>query len=520
MNMAPLIKNLPILLLLCHWAAQAAPATPARPAVASVSLSVGDVRRVSAVGTAAPLAAGALIAEGDRIITGHNAVAILVFTDEGRISLRANSELIVKHYRLDPTGADTRLEFELLHGAVRQISGQAARKQPERYRLNTPIATIGVRGTDFLAKTSDTALETYIQEGKIVVLPSLTSCSGQAQAGTCAPFASMSAADEARYLKVTLGGSLERRILGGADVERLFGLSQIKTPTTSTSTPATTATATATATTAASTPPAQPTKMADTMRQPDSAPASALVSPVSTGISTATPEAWAGNMREVSATENNTKITFIAFNKTTEPQATPVVVPVIVPPVLVPPVVVPPVAVPPVVTLTPDNTRQLIWGKFSYAEQLPLQLLAPYATAADGRSVTVGEISQHALWRTLGGPTTSPALKGEVQFDLRSGEAYLEQGTQRLPATITKPTLAINFDQATFTSSLTLTQAQTGSVPLQVAGKLNDEGIFVGTAPGQRVAGAISYDGKEAGFLFNRDNALGVFKGITLWNTR
>jgi hypothetical protein len=34
------------------------------------------------------------------------------------------------------------------------------------------------------------------------------------------------------------------------------------------------------------------------------------------------------------------------------------------------------------------------------------------------------------------------------------------------------------------------------------------------------VAGAISYDAKEAGFLFNRDNALGVFKGITLWNSR
>ena len=491
MNIAPLIKIWPILFLLHGTLAQAAAAP-----VASVALSVGDVKRISAQGTATPLTLGTGIAEGDRIITGDNAVAILVFNDEGRISLRANSELLVKHYKQDPAGADTLLEFELLRGAVRQISGQAARKQPERYRLNTPIATIGVRGTDFLAKTSVNALETYIQEGKIVVLPSTLACSGQAQTGSCAPFASMSAADEARYLKVNLGGSLERRILEGADVERLFGLGQIKaTPPVATLSP---------------TSPAASSAPVPTSQTPAKAP-----------------DHWAGNMREVSMMENNTKVTFIAFTDllgmeptaTAAPDKTPtapelalVVMPALPVAISPPPEIATPIA--------PDNTRQLIWGKFTYAEQLPLQLLAPYATAAQGRSVTVGEVGQLALWRTAGGPSMSPALKGEVQFAMRSSEAYLQQGTQLLPATITNPTLAINFDKATFASSLTLNQAQTGSVPLQVSGKINDEGIFVGIAPGQRVAGAISYDGKEAGFLFNRDNALGVFKGITLWNSR
>jgi hypothetical protein len=475
MNILPLVKNFTALMVFFVSTSHAA-----APSVASVTLAVGDVKRTNAQGTTAPVTAGALIAEGDRLITGNNAVAVLVFTDEGRISLRANSEIVVKHYKIDPTGADTLLEFELLRGAVRQISGQAARKQPERYRLNTPIATVGVRGTDFLAKTSSDALETYIQEGKIVVLPSLADCAGQAQTGLCAPLASISAADEARYLKVNLGGHLERRILGGADVERLFGLGQIKAPI-----------------------PAQssqlPSKPNEIARLPESA-----------AISTAPAEIWAGNMREVSAMENDAKITFIAFSKSLETSA-------ITAPELPAATPLPP----PVSTLiVPDTSRQLIWGKFTYAEQLPLQLLAPYATASQGRSATVGEVSQLALWRTAGGPSTSPALKGEVQFAMRSGEAYLQQGSQLLPATISNPALSINFDKATFDSSLTLTQAQTGSVPLQVSGKINDEGIFVGVAPGQRVAGAISYDAKEAGFLFNRDNALGVFKGITLWNSR
>lgn len=480
MNIAPLIKILPILFLLQGITVQAT-GTP----VASVALSVGDVKRTSAQGATAPLAMGALIAQGDHIITGDNAVAILVFNDEGRISLRANSELIVKHYKQDPTGADTLLEFELVRGAVRQISGQAARQQPERYRLNTPIATIGVRGTDFLAKTTDNALETYIQEGKIVVLPSTLACSGQAQTGNCAPFASISAVDEARYLKINLGGSLERRILGGADVERLFGLSQIKAPN-----PATSSTPVQAA--------PQLAKAPEPTRSPDTTPAA---------TPSAAPEAWAATTREVSARENNTQVTFIAFNKSldaaslsTDEKTTSTTASLAPQP--------------------PATAAQLIWGKFSYAEQLPLQMLVPYATAAQGRSVTVGEIGQHALWRTVGGPATSPTLKGEVQFAMRSGEAFLQQGTQLLPATITHPTLAINFDKATFASSLTLTQTQTGSIPLQVSGNLNAEGIFVGIAPSQRVAGAISYDGKEAGFLFNRDHALGVFKGITLWNSR
>jgi len=487
MNILHLIKITAIFFVFCVSVVHAT-----APSVASVTLAVGDVKRITAQGTAAPLAAGAFIVEGDHIITGNNAVAVLVFNDEGRISLRANTELVVKHYKIDPTGADTLLEFELVRGAVRQISGQAARKQPERYRLNTPIATIGVRGTDFLAKTSANALETYIQEGKIVVLPSLSACSGQAQIGTCAPFASISAADEARYLKVSQGGILERRTLGGADVERLFGLGQIKV-----------------LAPAAPTPSAQasplPPKGAESTRTPENSP-----------LGAAAPEAWAANVREVTATENNAQITFIAFNKSLDDVALKVdektsttTTAFVAPPAVA-------LVLPPALPVT----QQLVWGKFSYAEQLPLQLLVPYATASEGRSVTVGAIGQHALWRTAGGPNVSPSLKGEVQFAMRSGEAYLQQGTQLLPATITNPALSINFDKATFNSSLTLTQAQTGSVPLQVSGNINAEGVFVGIAPGQRVAGAISYDGKEAGFLFNRDNALGVFKGITLWNSR
>jgi hypothetical protein len=80
--------------------------------------------------------------------------------------------------------------------------------------------------------------------------------------------------------------------------------------------------------------------------------------------------------------------------------------------------------------------------------------------------------------------------------------------------------LSVDFDRARFATSLTLNQAQTGDVTLQATGKMDDEGRFLSVVAGQRVAGAVSFDAKEAGYWFSRDHALGVFKGVTLWNAR
>jgi len=59
-----------------------------------------------------------------------------------------------------------------------------------------------------------------------------------------------------------------------------------------------------------------------------------------------------------------------------------------------------------------------------------------------------------------------------------------------------------------------------GAATINASGKLSDEGLFLSLSTGQRVAGAVSYDGTEAGYLFSKDHASGVFKGITLWNAR
>jgi hypothetical protein len=62
--------------------------------------------------------------------------------------------------------------------------------------------------------------------------------------------------------------------------------------------------------------------------------------------------------------------------------------------------------------------------------------------------------------------------------------------------------------------------AVTGNVNLAVAGKVNNEGVFVGTNATERVAGALTRDGKEAGYLFSKDVSAGTFRGVTLWGRK
>ena len=46
---------------------------------------------------------------------------------------------------------------------------------------------------------------------------------------------------------------------------------------------------------------------------------------------------------------------------------------------------------------------------------------------------------------------------------------------------------------------------------------MRDDGIFAVRTPDGRVAGALTMDGKEAGYFFERNVPLGTFIGITRW---
>lgn len=440
--------------LVC-WAGAASAAMVAR-----VSLAVGEVTLIKPDGAAAALVRGAELAEQDRIVTGKNGMAMLVFTDQGRVAIRPDSELVIRKYADDPTGQATQLQLDLMRGTVRQISGRAAQRQPDRYRLNTPIAAIGVRGTDFLAKASQGSVQTYVHEGAITVQPM--------QMGQSTGMQMLGVAGQTHYLQARAEGTIEQLQVHAEEVERLFGI-RLGRP-------------------------------AIAVAQQSGSTGAPARNDASAGPPLLAQAATASRGDWVSTSDTSV----VAALDPIKPPATDGGV---LPP---PPPPSPPAAIP--------LPTQLVWGRFTDSGQLPLSLPLAYEQASAGRHATVGELGAYALWRS--GPTTLAPLRGTADFALAAGEGYHSGGGQVTALTLSQPQLQIDFDRMQFTTRLSMGAAHVPTAQLDVAGKINTEGLFLGRATDQRVAGALNAQGTEAGYLFQLNAPAGVYNGITLWTKK
>jgi len=95
------------------------------------------------------LAAGNPVMQNDRIRTGTDSVAQLLFADQTTLSVGPRSDVTLDRFVYDPNRSTGDVAVGLTTGALRFVSGQ---QDPRSYQVRTPVATIGVRGTivDFL----------------------------------------------------------------------------------------------------------------------------------------------------------------------------------------------------------------------------------------------------------------------------------------------------------------------------------------------------------------------------------
>src|SRR6267378_1627582 len=94
------------------------------------------------------LSRGAAVESGDQIHTGTDGKVLIVFTDSGLVWIRANSDFVVDEYSYAQGGRETAF-FSLLKGGARSVTGLIGRRARSNFRLRVPVATIGIRGTDF-----------------------------------------------------------------------------------------------------------------------------------------------------------------------------------------------------------------------------------------------------------------------------------------------------------------------------------------------------------------------------------
>ena len=88
----------------------------------------------------------------DTLKTENNSQAQIVFTDNTMMTFKPNSKLSIDQYAFSPpTKKKTISKYivSLIEGGFRTITGLIAKSNPKNYQVNTPVATIGVRGTDY-----------------------------------------------------------------------------------------------------------------------------------------------------------------------------------------------------------------------------------------------------------------------------------------------------------------------------------------------------------------------------------
>ncbi len=128
----------------------------------------GTVSASRADGTRVELAEGDAVFEGDEVHTGADSAVAIVFIDDTTFSLGANASMALDEMIFDPDSQSGSSAFSILEGAFVFVSGQIAEDNPDNMTVGTPVATIGVRGTEVGGNCGEGCVIALI-DGKIVL---------------------------------------------------------------------------------------------------------------------------------------------------------------------------------------------------------------------------------------------------------------------------------------------------------------------------------------------------------------
>ncbi len=106
---------------------------------------------------ARPLKMADNIYMNDTLITEAKSEAQIIFTDNSTMTFRPDTKLYINQYNYEPKTKDDKSDkkstgkyiMDLVTGGFRTITGLVAKNNPNDYQVNTPVATIGVRGTEY-----------------------------------------------------------------------------------------------------------------------------------------------------------------------------------------------------------------------------------------------------------------------------------------------------------------------------------------------------------------------------------
>lgn len=135
---------------------------------------VGRVARIQGSATAdrgaekRDLALDAQVHEGDLVRTAAGARLQIRFSDGMEITLGENSQLRIDRFLYDPKAREGAAGLNL-GGSFRVLTGAVGKLAPDKVRLSTPVADLGLRGTEFWGGPIEGLLDVIVLSGRVQV---------------------------------------------------------------------------------------------------------------------------------------------------------------------------------------------------------------------------------------------------------------------------------------------------------------------------------------------------------------
>lgn len=427
-------------------------------------------------------ALGNPVQEGDLLTTGADGYIYVKTIDNGLFILRPSTKARIAVYHVDPDKPENnRFKLELLSGIARSRSGDAVKLARQNFRFNTPVAAIGVRGTDFTVFTDQDTSRVAVVSGAIVVSGFMGACRPEG-GGPCEGNAvrELSSAQKGHLLQIQRGKDVPQLLQGGALAPDVLAPPRADEPIGKNSG------STNSNLVSQGEPTLDPKKNATLQGQ--------LVQIVPPATNVATPPA------------------VVAPPADTAP-------PVVTPPAdTSPPVVVTPIVpVAPVVPVLP--AREVSWGRW----QPVYDRDANSALAKDG-SEMIAFNETYVLFRSLTGSAYVLPLQGSAGFAMQSGEAYVRDTTTQVKtaASMENGKLMVDFGKATFSTSLDVLDLGK-RFNMQTAGYVTKDGLFYSTNQYQptnnmQVTGALSGEGSASYIFQGMLSEKRIVSGATVWS--
>jgi hypothetical protein len=155
-------------------AASAAVAVAIKPAAAADD-AIGSVSRIQGASAAlvngadAPLDIGSSVFLNQEVSTGDAARLELKFLDGTQVTLGEKAKMILDTFVYNPDQGTGKLKMAV-KGAFRFVSGQVSKQPNKEVAVTTPVATVGIRGTEFWGgPIDDQILGVFLIDGAVTV---------------------------------------------------------------------------------------------------------------------------------------------------------------------------------------------------------------------------------------------------------------------------------------------------------------------------------------------------------------